>query len=58
MAEAAYRELLGRPYAVLRQAYGSNWFSVVGKGFLITSIYNFVVFILVLFGVSYALYQS
>ncbi|GGD08873.1 DUF3667 domain-containing protein [Aquisalinus flavus] len=47
-----------QPYAVLRQAYGSNWVSVVGKGFLITSIYNIVVFILVLFGVSYALYQS
>ena len=47
-----------QPYAVLRQAYGSNWFSVVAKGFLITSIYNFVVFILVLLGVSYALYQS
>ncbi|NHK29247.1 DUF3667 domain-containing protein [Parvularcula flava] len=47
-----------QPYAVLRQAYGSNWFSVIAKGFLITSIYNLVVFILVLFGVSYALYQS
>ena len=49
---------LMQPYAVFRQAYGSNWFSVVLKGFLSATLYLAAVALIVTFGVSYSLYQS
>jgi len=47
-----------QPYAVLRQAYGSNWFSVVAKGTLIHSVYFAVFIVLVTAGLGFALYNS
>lgn len=47
-----------QPYAVLRQAYGSNWVSVIVKGALSTTLYMVIFFLLITLGVSFALYQA
>lgn len=47
-----------QPYAVFRQAYGSNWFSVIAKGFISTTVYAVVFSLLITLGVSFALYQA
>lgn len=47
-----------QPYAVLRQVYGSNWFSVVIKGTIIHVVYFTVLTLLVTAGLGVALYNS
>ena len=47
-----------QPILVLRQAYGSNWFSVWIKWFISTSIYFMALVLIILLGLSYSLYQS
>ena len=47
-----------QPYAVFRQAYRSNWFSVIIKGFVSSMVYLLGVALLIVFGLSYSLYQS
>ena len=47
-----------QPYAVLRQAYGSNWFSVVLKGTVIHIGYFVMFVILITAGLGVALYNS
>lgn len=47
-----------QPYAVLRQAYGSNWVSTVIKGLLTNTIYSVTLIALVTFGLTYSLYLS
>lgn len=47
-----------QPYAVLRQAYGSNWFSVVMKGTAIHIGYVVMFVILITAGLGVALYNS
>ena len=45
-------------YAVLRQAYGSNWFSVIIKGLLINTTYFVILTVLISAGLGLALYNS
>lgn len=45
-------------YAVLRQAYGSNWFSVIIKGLLINTTYFVMLTVLISAGLGLALYNS
>ncbi|MEO0983709.1 MAG: DUF3667 domain-containing protein [Pseudomonadota bacterium] len=47
-----------QPFAVLRQAYRSNWFSVVVKGFISNLIYAVALSFIIAFGFVVALYQS
>lgn len=47
-----------QPLLVLRQAYGSNWFSVWIKWFISTTIYVMALAVIILLGLSYSLYQS
>ena len=47
-----------QPLLVLRQAYGSNWFSVWIKWFVSTSIYVMALAVIILLGLSFSLYQS
>lgn len=47
-----------QPYLVFRQAYGSNWFSVIAKGVISNTIYVVSYAVLITLGLSYALYQS
>ena len=47
-----------QPYAVLRQAYGSNWFSVVLKGTVIHIGYFAMFVVLITAGLGMALYNS
>ena len=47
-----------QPILVLRQAYGSNWFSVWIKWFISTSIYLVALALIILLGLSFSLYQS
>ena len=47
-----------QPYAVLRQAYGSNWFSVVVKGTIIHFGYFAMFVVLITAGLGLALYNS
>jgi len=43
---------------VFRQAYGSNWVSVVGKSFIAGTIYLVLISLIITLGVSLSLYQS
>ncbi|MEO0467174.1 MAG: DUF3667 domain-containing protein [Pseudomonadota bacterium] len=45
-------------YAVLRQAYQSNWFSVIAKGLIINTTYFILLSILISAGLGLALYNS
>ena len=47
-----------QPFAVFRQAYASNWFSVVIKGSISLAIYLLVFSLIITLGLSFALYQS
>ena len=47
-----------QPYAVLRQVYGSNWFSVVAKGTSMHFGYLVMLIVLVTAGLGFALYNS
>lgn len=47
-----------QPYAVLKQAYGSPWYSVILKGTLTNMIYLVVLLVLILFGLGYSVYLS
>lgn len=47
-----------QPFAVLKQAYGSPWYSVLVKGTVTNSIYLIVVLMLIVFGLGYAVYLS
>ena len=47
-----------QPAAVLRQAYGSNWVSVVLKWSVSILVYVAILSLIITFGVSLALYQS
>lgn len=47
-----------QPFAVFRQAYASNWFSVVIKGSISLTIYLIVFSLIITLGLSFALYQS
>ena len=47
-----------QPYAVLRQAYGSNWFSVFVKGSIIQLLYVIQLSFLITAGLGLALYNS
>lgn len=47
-----------QPFAVLKQAYGSPWYSVLIKGVAINSIYLLAVILLIIFGLGYSVYLS
>ncbi len=47
-----------QPLAVFRQAYGSNWISVIGKWLISNTIYWTLLTVIITFGLSYSLYQS
>ncbi|MEZ5893289.1 MAG: DUF3667 domain-containing protein [Parvularculaceae bacterium] len=47
-----------QPYAVFRQAYGSNWFSAFLKWAVSILIYFIVLVLIITFGFTYALWQS
>lgn len=47
-----------QPLVVFRQAYGSNWLSVVLKWLISASVYWALLSLIITFGVSYSLYQS
>jgi len=47
-----------QPFAVFRQAYGSNWVSVFLKWLISILIYFVILVLIVTFGVSFSLYQS
>lgn len=47
-----------QPFVVFRQAYGSNWYSVVIKYALSNFLYLVSVMLLLVFGVGFALYRS
>ncbi|MCI4643870.1 MAG: DUF3667 domain-containing protein [Hyphomonadaceae bacterium] len=47
-----------QPFAVLKQAYGSPWYSVVLKGTMTNMIYLIVLLMLILFGLGYSVYLS
>jgi len=47
-----------QPAAVLRQAYDSNWFSVVSKWAISISFYFIILLMIITLGVSYSLYQA
>ena len=47
-----------QPFAVFRQAYGSNWVSVGLKGVVLSVIYLNALILIITFGLTYSLYQS
>lgn len=47
-----------QPFAVLRQAYGSNWISVFLKWAVSITLYFTILIFIIMFGFTYTLYQS
>ncbi|WDI32260.1 DUF3667 domain-containing protein [Hyphococcus flavus] len=47
-----------QPLLVFRQAYGSNWISVVLKWVISTALYYMALIFIIMFGIFFSLYQS